>query len=121
MNTAAAAVDAVPELCRRLAAAVDALEAVPALYREAVSAANHTGLLIAGKAPDEGIVYAADAFYRIASVLEQGAGAILADLPDILALTRRASLREGGERRDAELAARERGEAPVRLRLVASR
>jgi hypothetical protein len=120
MNTAAAALDAVPELCRRLTAAVEALEAVPGMYREAVSAANRTGLLIAGRAPAAEIVYAADAFYRIAALLEGGAGKVLADMPDLLAFTRRESLREGRERRDAEIAAA-REEPPARpLRLLAS-
>jgi hypothetical protein len=97
----AAALDAVPELCRQTRAAIDRLAA-----------------LIAATAPAAEIVFAAAeladfraSWERSCEVVNGSAG--------LFASMRRQSLREGAARRDAELAAaRETGGAPP-VRLVA--
>lgn len=93
-----------------------ALDGVPELYRRATAAVTTVGDLIAAGAPAADINYAADAWYRIAALMEDGAGAALAEIAGMVADARREGIREGRRQRDAEIA--EEVAPPPRLALA---
>jgi hypothetical protein len=105
------ALEGVPELCRQ----------VRDLHRQVRDAITGLRALLDGRARSAEIVYTADALYRIAAVMEKGAGKITTEVAGLIADHDRQRYKDGWEDGRAALLAEQAAAANLpRLKLAAS-